>query len=53
MASAWHTAALMRAKKIPDLDKFLNTPAAPKIRGKAKPWEQQLAAWGRFTDRGA
>ena len=52
MSAAWHNASLMRAKKFPDLDKFLSKRPAPKRSRKPKTWEQQLSSWGRFTERG-
>jgi len=42
----------MRAKKFPGLDKFLSKPTRSRRRGKPRGWEQQLAAWTRFTERG-
>lgn len=45
------TAALGRVKKFPRLSTLL-APKKPKPkRGKVKPWQEQLAAWGRMVAR--
>jgi hypothetical protein len=46
--AAWNTAALHRAKKMPSLDKLLTKKKPQPKRGKAKPWQAQLAAWGKL-----
>nr|WP_047166904.1 hypothetical protein [Sphingomonas sp. Y57] len=48
---AWTTAALGRAKTLPPLKRLLSRRKPVIQKGKAKPWEDQLAAWTKMLAR--
>ncbi|WP_374649027.1 phage tail assembly chaperone [Rhizorhabdus sp.] len=45
------TAALGRVKKFPRLSTLLSPKKPKPKRGQSKPWQDQLAAWGRALTR--